>query len=173
MGDDGKSMSKRDSSQLAGKLFLGATAMLAVIVVAMVGWIFWTMYKPFNFFEAPDIWPLADHEIHPGDDVFSELSFCKTTDLPAEIGRMTTGKAANGSEYLFIHPNVSGSFPGGCYKKRVSVATVPINAPPGKYRVSVTISYQYSTFRVVQSHFLTEQFDVVPRPSGQFEPIDQ
>lgn len=155
-----------DSAAMAGRILLGATATLAVVIVGLLGWIFWTMYRPLKLFEAPPVWALTEHAVYPGDDVFSNLRFCKRTHLPAVIGRMTSGKAHAGDEYLFIHPNVSGSFPPGCYYKHVSIATVPRNAPPGRYRVSVTFTYQYSTFRSVQYHFLTEMFDVVPRDDG-------
>lgn len=143
--------------------FFGMTLAGCCSVMGLVGWIVWSMYADFNFFQAPAVWPVSNKVVKPGGDVFSDLSFCKTADVATtEIGRMTTGKTADGDEYLFIHPNVSGSFPPGCYKKRVSVATVPPNAPPGTYRVAVTIRYQYSVFRTVIQRFVTEQFVVAP-----------
>ncbi len=144
------------------KAIVGVIAGLGLVIMGMIAWVIWTMFAPYNLFDAPAIWPVSQNIVHPGEDVISDLKFCKSTDLPAEIGRMTIGKDLNGNEYLFIHPTVSGSFPAGCFYKHVSVATIPPNTRPGKYKVSIAIRYQYSAFRVVQHHFMTQEFDVVP-----------
>lgn len=145
-------------------------AAVAVLVVSAAGvatllvWLLWTMFAPLDYlFDAPAVWPVVNRDVHPGEEVFVDLKFCKATDLPAEIGRMTVGKDRNGSEYVYNNPNITGSIPAGCHHKRLSVATIPDTAPPGRYQITITIRYQYSALRTYQQNFVTEKFDVTPK----------
>lgn len=149
------------------KAFLVGIAVLSTVIVALLGWILWTLLMPLDhLFEAPAVWPVREHVIRPGDDVIVDLKFCKRTDLAAEIGRMTTGKDEAGNEFVYNNPNITGSMPTGCYFKHLSVATIPQNAPPGEYQVTITVRFQYSSFRTYQQNFETEKFDVVPKASA-------
>lgn len=105
---------------------------------------------------------MREPRLHAGDDVIVDLKFCKGTDLPAEIGRMITGKDRRGNEYIYNNPNITGSMPAGCYFKHLSVAAIPQNAPPGEYQVTITIRFRYSAFRTYARSFRTAQFEVIP-----------
>ena len=143
------------------KALLGFLVVLGLTIVALIGWVLWSMYVPLNLFEAPAVWRVRERAIHAGDDLITEVKFCKNTDLPAVIGRMTLGKDLSGNEYIFNHPNITGSLPAGCHSKRLAIVTLAPNVRPGKYRVIVTIRYDYSAFRTVQQNYMTEEFDVI------------
>lgn len=148
-------------------LFLSLTFAAIFGGIILLAWIIWSMFANFTFLKAPEVWTVTNQISYPGDDVFGDVSFCKYTNLPADIGRMITGKGLDGETYVFPQPNVSGTFPDGCYQARMSLATLPLNIPPGKYKVYISLSYEYSVFRTVHHNFVSEEFEVYPKIPGE------
>lgn len=142
------------------RMMLVLTAALGIGLLSIISYLGWTMFAPYEFFTTPKVWPISNHEVKPGDDVWAHVEFCKHTDLPATIGRQLVGRANDGRTMLVILPTVGGQFEKECGKVDVSVAQLPQNIPAGTYKVLVSIVYHLSFVRDVNHRYETDVFTV-------------
>lgn len=132
-------------------------ASILAIIIGVGAYIAW----PHKLFETiPPIWVVQD-EVHRGDALTTKLKVCKHTSRTAEIMLLWFGVADTGESYVRVLPTTSGSLPEGCKVSLFHVTDIPLNVPPGRYRVRSVMRYDLGLTRVEHS-FVTEEFRVLP-----------
>jgi hypothetical protein len=134
-------------------MFVGVLA----IVVAVAGYI---LYPWDLFTTTPQEWPVVK-ELHRGDALTSKIHACKYTPRTADIMLLWMGVTDSGELYVRVLPTTSGSLPEGCKTAVFHVTDVPLNVPPGRYRVKSVMRYDLGLTRV-EYPFMSGEFRVLP-----------
>lgn len=132
---------------------LGVTSTVALICYQL----FAPQPKIFEVKQAQ--WPIT-RNTYPGSGVWTHISFCKSQDLPSSINRMLVGTTSQGEQMLSIAPTVGGRFPVGCREVTVKVFDLPLDLPPGHYKVLMFMEYHPNNLRTHVEYFETQVFEV-------------
>jgi hypothetical protein len=130
-------------------------ALLGIVVgVTLLYMILW----PFRTLE-PRVQPyhILTPVVHQGELVIYEANYCKYTTAPALVVRnleSTTGTVIG-------LPTTSTNLPTGCHIAQSATTVVPTTAPPGTYKIRLTITYRVNALRDITVNLTTDYFNVI------------
>lgn len=140
------------------RIFTMATLVTAFVMVLLVGyWLLWP-YKILTDHDGNTIvdgagTTISATTVAPGDPVIIVIHACKHYDLPETTSR----ELIDG--FVYQLPTVQTFNPLGCRDVNIWVP-IPVNTPPGVYRISTTAQFHPNPLRVVSYHWETNQFEV-------------
>lgn len=122
--------------------------MISLLVVTL-GLLLWPI-KVGDYHTPYKVTPQA---IEAGQTVSYISDYCKYVPIKAEVTRTIVDGTV-----IFL-PTATTNLPTGCHKVAVPV-TVPINTPPGKYHIEITLVYKINFLREISVTLQTEDFIV-------------
>lgn len=131
-----------------------ATLATAFVLVLLGGyWLLW----PYKILTETDKYARVSPTIlKPGDPVIIAVHVCKHYDLPEFISR----ELIDG--FVYTLPSVQMFYPIGCRDINVWVP-IPVNTPPGVYRMAITSEFRPNPLRSVYYRWETNQFEVLAK----------
>lgn len=110
------------------------------------------------------LWPTkiaeyhTPYQIHPttveaGNTIFYVADYCKYQPIPATVNRTIVDGTV-----VFL-PTTQTNLEVGCKKTDIPIL-VPLNTPPGRYHIDITLVYKINFVRDVTYKIRTEEFTV-------------
>lgn len=91
--------------------------------------------------------------VYQGGILKYEINACKFVEVTALASRrLVDGVVIN-------LPMTTNNVKKGCFKSPTQVV-VPMEVPPGEWRLQLDIEYKINSFRSITYHFITQQFEV-------------
>lgn len=128
------------------------TVFLAICVLVVILLFAFYPLKPLVV-ESP--LPVLNSEIHPGDSLKVNMTFCKYIDKPATITR----RLVNDISYNLPENIISN--PVGCRSEIVTSTVIPKEIPPGLYVLKYTATYQLNFLKSITVRYETVPFKVI------------
>jgi len=139
---------------------------LTIMYIALAIWLYWSLapYKTITYLNDPfPVTPGEPLTIKQGEELTYNLHYCKyTDDMPIELHKeFVDGIIYEAADQKAL---ITGQ---GCGEIDVPVL-IPVNLPPGEYRLRITVIYKVNPIRKITKVSETQEFIITRAADGAY-----